>query len=177
MDCKICIIIALCCLIPFLVAIMLCVCSCCDSGKKCICRNMLGLGFILSLFTGGLTWLAFKISKFIMSIAGEHLTNLLNIEHKKTITLITNDERVAYWVIFITALITLIIVFVLIIKYIVFLIEIVLVQTKIAIYSRLKGENEGEDYAIKESSQLIEKLRRHNLPDIFKNSLKDIYEQ
>lgn len=138
---------------------------------------MLGLGFILSLFTGGLTWLAFKISKFIMSIAGEHLTNLLNIEHKKTITLITNDERVAYWVIFITALITLIVVFVLIIKYIVFLIEIVLVQTKIAIYSRLKGETKGEDYAIKECSQLIEKLRCHNLPDIFRNSLKDIYEQ
>lgn len=137
---------------------------------------MLGLGFILSLFTGGLTWLAFKISKFIMSIAGEHLTNLLNIEHKKTITLITNDERVAYWVIFITALITLIIVFVLIIKYIVFLIEIVLVQTKIAIYSRLKGETKGEDYAIKECSQLIEKLRCHNLPYIFRNSLKDIYE-
>ena len=137
---------------------------------------MLGLGFILSLFTGGLTWLAFKISKFIMSIAGEHLTNLLNIEHKKTLTLITNDERVAYWVIFITALITLIIVFVLIIKYLVFLIEIVLVQTKIAMYSRLKGETKGEDYAIKECSQLIEKLRRHNLPDIFRNSLKDIYE-
>ena len=137
---------------------------------------MLGLGFILSLFTGGLTWLAFKISKFIMSIAGEHLTNLLNIEHKKTITLITNDERVAYWVIFITAIITLIIVFVLIIKYLVFLIEIVLVQTKIAMYSRLKGETKGEDYAIKECSQLIEKLRRHNLPDIFRNSLKDIYE-
>ena len=57
------------------------------------------------------------------------------------------------------------------------MLTIVLVQTKIAIYSRLKGENEGEDYAIKESSQLIEKLRRHNLPDIFKNSLKDIYEQ
>lgn len=137
---------------------------------------MLGLGFILSLFTGGLTWLAFKISKFIMSIAGEHLTNLLNIEHKKTITLITNDERVAYWVIFITALITLIVVFVLIIKYIVFLIEIVLVQTKIAIYSRLKGETKGEDYVIKECNQLIEKLRCHNLPDIFRNSLKDIYE-
>lgn len=176
MDCKICIIIALCCLIPFLVAIMLCVCSCCDSGKKYICRNMLGLGFILSLFTGGLTWLAFKISKFIMSIAGEHLTNLLNIEHKKTITLITNDERVAYWVIFITALITLIIVFVLIIKYVVFLIEIILVQTKISIHSRWKKGNDTDDYVIKESGQLIEKLRCHNLPDIFRNSLKDIYE-
>ena len=176
MDCKICIIIALCCLIPFLVAIMLCVCSCCDSGKKCICRNMLGLGFILSLFTGGLTWLAFKISKFIMSIAGEHLTNLLNIEHKKTITLITNDERVAYWVIFIAALITLIIVFVLIIKYVVFLIEIILVQTKISIHSRWKKGNDTDDYVIKESGQLIEKLRCHNLPDIFRNSLKDIYE-
>lgn len=176
MDCKICIIIALCCLIPFLVAIMLCVCSCCDSGKKCICRNMLGLGFILSLFTGGLTLLAFKISKFIMSIAGEHLTNLLNIEHKKTVTLITNDERVAYWVIFITALITLIIVFVLIIKYVVFLIEIILVQTKISIHSRWKKGNDTDDYVIKESGQLIEKLRCHNLPDIFRNSLKDIYE-
>lgn len=177
MDCKICIIIALCCLIPFLVAIMLCVCSCCDSGKKCICRNMLGLGFILSLCTGVLIWIASKISEFIMSIAGDHLNNLLNIEHKKSITLITNDERVAYWVIFITALITLIVVFVLIIKHVVFLIEIILVQTKISIHSRWKKGNDTDDYVIKESSQLIEKLRRHNLPDIFKNSLKDIYEQ
>ena len=141
----------------------------------------MALSLILLLYIVLFVLAGYGISQLLLSIVGDNLANFLCIEHKKTITLITNDEGAAYWMFFITALIALIVVFVLIIKYIVFLIEIVLVQTKIAIYSRLKGENEGEnegeDYAIKESSQLIEKLRRHNLPDIFKNSLKDIYEQ
>lgn len=175
MDCKICIIIALCCIILYLIT-MQCMC-CCTTNNKCICGKWLALSLILLLCIVLFVLAGYGISQLLLSIIGDNLANFLSIEHKKTITLITNDDGAAYWVFFITALIALIVVFVLIIKYIVFLIEIVLVQTKIAIYSRLKGETKGEDYAIKECSQLIEKLRRHNLPDIFRNSLKDIYEQ
>lgn len=175
MDCKIYIIIALCCIILYLIS-MQCIC-CCATNKKCMCGNWMALSLNLLLCIALFVLTGYGIGQLLQSIAGANLTNLISIEHKKAITLITNDECVAYWVIFITALIALIIVFVLIIKYIVFLIEIALVHTKIAICSRLKEENEREDYVIKESSQLIEKLRRHNLPDIFKNSLKDIYEQ
>lgn len=181
MDCKIYIIIALCCLIPFLITIMQCLCCCCNSDKNCICRNLIALSFKLGVFIATFVFLAYVIGQFVISIAGEDLTNLLNIEYQRAITIVTNDERVAYWIMFISALVALIVLCLLIIKYVVFLIEIILISTKISIYSILLSNNNNsnkdkEDYAIKETSKLIDKLSRYNLPDRLRNLLDDIYE-
>ena len=177
MDYRIYIIIGLCCILPFLISIMHYLHYLLNTDRTHVSRSLTVLSFRLSLFIVLYILIALVIGQALLLIVGVDITNLQSLENRRILTIITTDLTKSEWSLFIAALVALIIVFAIVIKHMIFLVEIVLVEAQISIYSRLHTYDEYINFATEECNQLIEKLRRHNLPDIFKNSLKDIYEQ
>lgn len=176
MDYRIYIIIALCCILPFLISFMHYLHYLLNTDRTLVSRSLTVLSFRLSLFIVLYILIAYVIGQVLLLIVGVDITSLQNLENTRIITIITTDLTKSEWSLFIAALVALIIVFAIVIKHVIFLVEIVLVEAQISIYSRLHTYDEYINFATEECNQLIEKLRRHNLPDIFRNSLKDIYE-
>lgn len=176
MDYRFYIIIALCCIIPFLISFMHYLHYLLNTDRTHVSRSLTVLSFRLSLFIVLYILIAYVIGQVLLLIVGVDITSLQNLENRRILTIITTDLTKSEWFLFIAALVALIIVFAIVIKQMIFLVEIVLVEAQISIYSRLHTYDEYINFATEECNQLIEKLRCHNLPDIFRNSLKDIYE-
>ena len=177
MDYKINIIIALCCILPFLISISHYLHYLLNSDRTFVSRSLTVLSFRLSLFIVMYILIAYVIGQALLLIVGVDITSLQSLENRRILTIITTGLTKLDWFLFIPALVALIIVFAIVIKHMLFLVEIVLIEAKISIYFRLHTYNEYISFATEECNKLIEKLRRHNLPDIFRNSLKDLYEQ
>lgn len=177
MDYRFYIIIALCCFLPFLISFMHYLHYLSNTDRTYVSRSLTVLSFRLSLFIVLYILIALVIGQALLLIVGVDITNLQSLENRRILTIITTDLTKSDWSLFIAALVALTIVFTIVIKHMIFLVEIVLIEAKISIYSRLHTYDEYINFATEECNQLIEKLRRHNLPDLFKNSLKDIYEQ
>lgn len=176
MDYRIYIIIALCCILPFLISIIHYLHYLSNTDRTCVSRSLTVLSFRLSLFIIMYILIAYLIGQVLLVIIGIDITSLQNIDKRSIVTIITTHLTKVDWFLFIPTLVALIILFAIIIKHAIFLVEIALIEAKVSIYSRLHTYTENIKFTTEECNALIEKLRRHNLPDIFKNSLKDIYE-